>query len=119
MIQATELRIGNYLRLTASSPTETVSAIGQVSGIVKDMVIMGDGLASPFRNLEPIPLTEEWLLKAGFEKFGNVYFGGHKVNLTITESFETIFNDLLAIKLNYVHQLQNLYFALTGEELAF
>lgn len=69
---------------------------------------------------EPIPLTEEWLLKLGFEfshhgeisndnfiieKYhdGYHYTGGEGV------AFGT--------PIVYVHQLQNLYFALTGEEL--
>jgi hypothetical protein len=70
----------------------------------------------------PIPLTEEWLLKFGFKqdetycsihiKYGielmniaNKYFRGYYRGATI------------AIDIQYVHQLQNLYFALTGEEL--
>jgi hypothetical protein len=78
---------------------------------------------------EPIPLTEEWLLKFKFKKdldgsfvFGlisvfkdkrlkqNVYIYTEDIN----EGRWVVINDL---KLQYVHQLQNLYFALTGEEL--
>lgn len=61
------------------------------------------------------PLTEEWL-----EKFGLSPDWTWKINEPVRG---TIFQDGKAygwnhnIPLQYVHQLQNLYFALTGEEL--
>jgi hypothetical protein len=73
-----------------------------------------------FSDFEPIPLTEEWLLKFGFEWKNH---GLHKDNWVIRQfgGDWTIFlsNEKynFDIKLCYVHQLQNLYFALTGEEL--
>lgn len=76
---------------------------------------------------EPIPLTEEWLVKFGFyqEKEGNF-------NLDVIEDvglYSRIYDnpfmffldvDSGVIELNHikhVHQLQNLYHALTGKEL--
>lgn len=69
---------------------------------------------------EPIPLTEEWLVKFGFENFYNEF-------LSSNGYFDLIFNDdkvslrvegqWLSLEIKYVHQLQNLYFALTNEEL--
>jgi hypothetical protein len=77
---------------------------------------------------KPIPLTEERLLKFGFEKRGHVKFLGeayqrfvlgrngiYSVN-EIAYIYEINDHDLCEIK--YAHQLQNLYFALTGEELS-
>jgi hypothetical protein len=65
-------------------------------------------------DIKPIILTEEWLLKLGFDI--NIPYGwfyrGFKLNKNF--SYELIGD---AIKIKYVHQLQNLYFALTGEEL--
>ena len=75
---------------------------------------------------KPIPLTEEWLLKFGFKK-SNVYcFGNHKLII------ESLMGDrhscryrvnpdesIWISELHYVHQLQNLYFSLVGEELTF
>jgi hypothetical protein len=72
--------------------------------------------------IQPIPLTEEWLLKFGFEKEKPDYLWWRLNGVTIN-----VFNGE-AYKLNtggytfyrhfkHVHQLQNLYFALTGEEL--
>lgn len=78
--------------------------------------------------VKPIPLTEEWLLKFGFQYgFGKTerlylpiisidYFlwGSKSDNFT---SCTFIINRVNKIKINYVHQLQNLYFILTGKEL--
>ena len=78
-----------------------------------------------FDFIKPIPLTQEWLLKFGFIKRpfqGKDFFVIDNIELYFTERKEFkgwIFNlnenDLRGI--HFVHQLQNLYFALTGEEL--
>lgn len=80
-------------------------------------------------HIEPIPLTEEWLLKFGwlwnkecdsFEKYPN---GDARMNLqfsTLSNSY-TMFNFILSAEISrrikYVHQLQNLFWCLTNEEL--
>lgn len=78
---------------------------------------------------EPIPLTEEWLLKFGFEKNLNsnniIYYilaGKCLLEYNLTHNIADIVKKVhldLFIDIKYVHQLQNLYFALTGEELTF
>jgi len=71
--------------------------------------------------IEPIKLTEEWLLNFGFYKHNNAWKIG-KQNLYPNFNF-SIWKDMsvnsaeFPVKLQYVHQLQNLYFALKGEEL--
>jgi hypothetical protein len=66
--------------------------------------------------LDPIPLTEEWLLKFGFEITKNFQtkdrFQTHKKDGIIWFEYGYI-----RVELKYVHELQNLYFALFGEEL--
>jgi hypothetical protein len=71
----------------------------------------------------PIPLTEEILLKAGFREtihgFTNdVLRLGY---ITTDDYYQCILtpqgNRWLLIPMQYLHQLQNLYFALTGQEL--
>jgi hypothetical protein len=73
--------------------------------------------------LKPIPLSEEWLLKFGFEK---KYWGNDKNQYPFMEKGLVIIDLLdytietasgLVIEMKYVHQLQNFYFALTGKEL--
>jgi hypothetical protein len=71
--------------------------------------------------IEPIPLTEEWLLKFGFHLDSYKNFELNNININRLNFKLTIFEDDdwydIPIKTKYVHQLQNLYFALTGEEL--
>jgi hypothetical protein len=81
----------------------------------------------------PIPLTEEWLIKLGFGKDDTntyiheslpsgtgVYFeSGNDWNFDDANICGD-FDECIHVKLpQYVHQLQNLYFALTGKELSF
>lgn len=81
-------------------------------------------------NFESLPITEEWVLKFGFE-YNAPFFTKNK--LSINKNYYRDgsgdyngFNCVLIcetkkhfINLTYVHQLQNLYFALTGKELIF
>lgn len=107
MIAPNELRIGNW-------------AIGKPNG---NMFMLGDGSAiDHFANeSEPIPITPEILEKCGFEK-GSIYFYFSKfriVKINDSNNWLILLSDTYhhLCKLKYLHQLQNLYFALTGEEL--
>jgi hypothetical protein len=111
-IQAKELRIGNYYNLHTSGSDEW--------GVItpEDIVdLANDPLDDYFK---PIPLTEEWFNKLGFE---DEYCISHKdeyFNLTEVKDGYCFTADLYhhtGIPIKYVHQLQNLYFALTGKEL--
>lgn len=80
---------------------------------------------------EPIPLTEEWLLKFGFvkAKFSSEYWSHYSLingwNVALshhTEESSGVNKGLVYwgdnyVGLKYVHQLQNLYFALNNKEL--
>jgi hypothetical protein len=80
-----------------------------------------------YNNIEPIPLTEEWLLKFGFDKVLNQYKKITDVSKDTSNNIPFIilfldnqfqYDDLrFRTNLEHVHQLQNLYFALTAEEL--
>jgi len=74
-------------------------------------------------DFKPIPLTEEWLLKFGFK---DGYFGFSKSVLSLNLKSESVSFSFSKTSLTqikgvifpkHVHQLQNLYFALTNEEL--
>lgn len=72
--------------------------------------------------IEPIPLTPEILEKARFNKVDNekdevYYWYSKKLSLTeFKKRFKLAHYDN-PVYIKYLHQLQNLYFALTGEEL--
>jgi hypothetical protein len=116
-MKASDLRIGNFVnnkgRLDIVTCLEhvTFEDITNVRGQYYEVFIP-----------EPIPLTEEWLLKFGFGKNDNNQF------ILMEGSVDILFNkdlngwtcDGINFSINmteHVHQLQNLYFALTGEEL--
>ena len=63
---------------------------------------------------KPIPLTEEWLFKFGFEKAYETCY--QYKDFILNDKFIMMDIDI-TIQLKYVHQLQNLYHSLTGEEL--
>lgn len=73
--------------------------------------------------LYPIPLTEEWLLKFGLklndcDNYETEYT--YRLNMpfiVLDREDGYYYIDAPNMRLEYVHQLQNLYFALTGEEL--
>jgi len=71
--------------------------------------------------IQPVLLTEEWLIKFGFKRQNNAWNGPHKNDFSLWNpkgEEEIKMNDtVLCPRTDYVHQLQNLYFALTGEEL--
>lgn len=70
----------------------------------------------------PIPITEDCLLKFGFEKESSFYIFGDvdkkhfeiKINNGIKFRHST---SLQEAELKFIHQLQNLFFSLCGEEL--
>jgi hypothetical protein len=67
----------------------------------------------------PIPLTEEWLLNFGFIKNSTSWTNWQKPT-GVKEIRVSIHNKYLFYNgrmIEFIHQLQNLYFALTGEEL--
>jgi hypothetical protein len=71
-------------------------------------------------DIDPIPLTEEWLLKFGgiLDYEDNSYiFGNFAVSVNKKSEAIMFFKDEQIAEFNYLHQLQNLYFALTGEEI--
>jgi hypothetical protein len=77
-----------------------------------------------------IPLTEEWLHKFGFENIGTDDYhskplykkDGCEWNYCLSGYFSQYFCEghsepAIVGDIEYIHQLQNLYFALTGTEL--
>jgi hypothetical protein len=77
-----------------------------------------------FSEFKPIPLTEEWLWNFGFEKTEWDNFnsfrrtiGNNDYAIILYSDGNCEVGDIITCKIEYVHQLQNLYFALTGEEL--
>ena len=72
---------------------------------------------------KPIPLTEEWLLKFGFNRRQIKDLISYNTNQLELYQYASNNNKIFfeyadgEVQLKYVHQLQNLHFALTGIEL--
>lgn len=120
-MKAIELRIGNWIQDKKDRQIDTLL-----------VAHLGEGLINYWNEevYQPILLEKDWLLRLGFihnddEKL-NIFFYGIRVGGStlsvnpdngvawITRN-ENILNVPGLIK--HVHQLQNLYYALTGEEL--
>jgi hypothetical protein len=121
-MKATEFRIGNIVYVKGK--------VDELNGIAdNDYYSTGYGHGVWDNDIEPIPLTEEWLLKFGFEKITHAVrsYSYHICDknerywfFRISGQFGTITREItcvLSYEIKHVHQLQNLYFALTGEEL--
>jgi hypothetical protein len=102
MIKANELRVGNWI---ASQYKEKPFKV--TGGLI---AAMDDGMDE--YSVEGIPLTHKILNDAGFNIVGDDNFKGIIYEIENTDEWQ--YN---STKLKHLHQLQNLYFSLTGEEL--
>jgi len=127
-MKSTELRLGNLIDAMFA---QFLTGINQewrpitIGAIREDSITtaVGESIDWDDKYLRPIPLTEEWLFKFGFDKNGvNYSIQGMPIweHVTTKELHYRIYDTSKdkAIVLEHVHQLQNLYFSLTNEELA-
>lgn len=120
-MEANELMIGNYV---CSPFDEKQEFPFRVDFICADT------------NVRPIPLTEDWLVKFGFVK-EEISYTGYSISIQ-THNLKRLFiyeyegewaaalidkytgkerTELLVVKYNYVHSLQNLFWCLTQTQL--
>ena len=116
-MKANELRIGNLLQGKIIVQVDAILRNKQVRVIGSESAFVVEG-KNPC--ILPIPITEEMLLKCGFEcyEFDNGEPNQYRFKSRLIVIRNGFFYDYGAdVKIEFVHQLQNLYFALTGEEL--
>ena len=119
-LSSNELRIGNLVKKSGSNKSYIITL---------ERFWKHYNTADAFYYLEPIPLTEEILLKCGFVKEQNQN-GRNRFELGLyivyleTEHSQPSFHfkampDFFPelTEIHYLHQLQNLYYSLTGQEL--
>lgn len=116
MIQANELRLGNWVTFCHPKTEYNI----QIPAYDIYLCSIGD------RAYKGIPLTPEILEKAGFVKEQYYYFDKARVFMIYQTShmlneyefskyLNSVWNIVSTVK--YLHELQNLYYCLTGKEL--
>lgn len=140
----TEIRIGNYfypifrggeVHLPATGIAYKVLTIGfdvEATPFDKIPAQVSEWAKFNIRDLSGIPLNEDWLIKMGFRMHEGNSFQSYWIIGTFENGFEITerpisgmsfcftprrTNHRTDLEIKYVHQLQNLYFALTNEEL--
>lgn len=143
MIDIKELRIGSYIlypkywedRPLQVTGISIVDRRNDHTGIYEEFIYLlntdleesdfnkfvdyKNGVIDP-KEIEPIPLTEEWLVKLGFNAIDDhfIIIPESDYSSIVIEKNNNEFNILtIPASLKYVHQLQNLFYCLTGEEL--
>lgn len=116
-LKTSELRIGNKMFL-----------LGKVVSVTPMLIVeQAQSNLACQEYLQPIPLNEEWLVKFGFrfekgDSENDWYFLEYRNFVFFSDTscdYLKVFIWLVGkeIEINTVHQLQNLYFALTNQEL--
>lgn len=125
-MKAKELRIGNNVNFRVSNgENEVFGEKGRITGILTGYVYI-NGIRFELKDLQPILLTGEIMVKAGYiknivEDLGIWY--KIVVNQWVLDDLSIFYYKNTKqycrqkIEIKSLHQLQNLYFALTGEEL--
>lgn len=111
-MEARELRIGNL-----------VEYMGKIQSVTSEII-----RECELNNATtwPITLTEEWIFKLGFTQDVDIrsvkwiykeVSMRWNMSIRVKDKITWSMDMFTQIELEYVHQLQNLYFALTGNEL--
>ena len=124
-MKSQEVRLGNYHFYHIVDKYDERGEYDEVCQIDAEDFRILENFDCP--EYKPIPLDEEWLLKLGFfvGSKKNCYYKDWAMNGVETIVFEYHYKGGYDYEvganryktIHYVHQLQNLYFALTGEEL--
>ncbi len=134
-METKELRIGNWIYLCGYLHGFEIRFDGaeremELSGfILGKLLSYRPGKTFDFINeVKPIKLTEEWFIRLGLSQYNNneldplqayqykiTYEAVYSDWIIYFQQFEK--NDWTVFTVSYVHQLQNLFFALTSNEL--
>lgn len=126
-MEASELRIGNLIQ----SIIPITGSLAERQRFDKEFYIVGVDTFEISKIFKGIPLTQGWLYKFGKKDnrgllvensnypIGDLYidsYNGNDDEIYLRNCFSGY---TFGIQIKYVHQLQNLYFDLTGKKLIF
>lgn len=119
-MNAKDFRIGNLITRQDLGTGEP--RIETILELRKDKVFTSGPVTviCNYEDINPIPLTDEWLINLGYDADCDIsenpmHF--RKDGHLIWKPAGIFYDDLYRIELKYVHQLQNLYFAIKQQEL--
>ncbi len=126
-----ELRRGNYV--DTGNSIEQVSRITLQTELAGTWPVVGIGCIHYYpHNLNPVPVTEEWLKRLGFtieerwpSGFGSDFYKNdrkvkvsmsnrHGIIISLNSSRNHVDDEYM---IDFVHELQNIYQDLTGEKI--
>ena len=122
-MEVQELRVGNYLFKYGEVVKVVEIGIKHKGDTNYYLRSENDNCGYWIDQFNPIPLTEEILLKCGFKKRSDGDYNLFKyseVDIIICNDFSSWQCDGINFSVNrikYLHQLQNLYWCLVGKEL--
>lgn len=132
-MKSTDLRIGNMVHAYGGSDTtfgnkEQPRFLAKITSLSENSISWGTIFPMKqnyyHNSFEPIVLTQAWLLRFGFTKTPTRFYIGdlddlnnRDLNLVLCTDKDTICYQDYLHPILYVHQLQNLYYILTGKEL--
>ena len=118
---ARELRIGNYI-----NPKFPMKVVNIFPDEVNADFEGNEGDVFEFKNedIEGVPIDEEWLKKINLVSVGGDFVRFNKLRCFLLRRDNSGYyyglpNNSMRTEVKFIHQLQNLYFALTGEEIEF
>lgn len=133
-MNAKELRIGNLIKWQDESH-EIVSVTAIDIENNECYVATSNNEQAQIEEFEPIQLTDELIYKLGFQDMGNCFNynidpalsfrvlsskGDYYPSIIEEPEFAGLEPNIVTLKsIQYLHQLQNLFFALTGGEITF
>lgn len=123
-MKSKELRLGNYVSV--------FSVIGKVIEIKNNQILVLTKSLVNDKKVEyyyeigfinSIPITNDLLLNAGAKYINEYWYEFNTYGIIKHKSFIEFYScvkgDYICNSVKYLHELQNLYFALTGSELVF
>lgn len=122
-----EFKLGNLIKISPRENEEGVLFLTDIqpSSIIGEMLTPRQGyhFRIKFDEILPLELSEEWLQKLGFKKSQDqedTWVDPKNFVLFKFSAFESGFLEegRVAVVINSIHQLQNVYFTLTGETLS-
>lgn len=123
-MQATELRVGNYVNSLKKRHSEKYITVESISS----EFINQDFRFYHIPDLVPLELTQDWIVSGGFEKIDRIFVFENDTKFFIELDLENNYclrikiskdYDCFICQLDHVHQFQNIMFAIRGEELVF